>query len=71
MTRDELLEALLVERYDQTWWPTPIREVGSVEALTHEEDQPIFADNELDLARRRREMAADFAAHDHPERKAT
>lgn len=57
MTRDELLAALTVERYDNRWWTT--RETAA----------PV--DDDLIRARRRREMAADFAAHDHPERKAT
>ena len=64
MTRDELLQALLVERYDQTWWPTPIREVGSVAALRDE--SPTFADNDLEVARRRRELAEAFDTT-HPE----
>lgn len=57
MTRDELLEALMVERYDNRWWTTP-------------EPTPA-ADDDLTCARRRREMADDFAALEHPERKAT
>lgn len=56
MTRDELIEALLVERYTSPWWTT-----------TQPAPQP---DNDLNCARRRRDLAADFAAHDHPERAA-
>lgn len=55
MTRDELLQALLVERYDNRWWKTA---------------EPVVTDDDLTCARRRREMAADFAALE-PERKAT
>lgn len=50
MTRDELLASLLVERHTNPWWVTP----PAVEA----------ADDDLTCARRRRELAADFAAHD-------
>jgi hypothetical protein len=56
MTKDELLRALLVERYDQTWWATP---------------EPVITDDDLTCARRRREMVADFEALDRPERAAT
>lgn len=57
MTRDELLESLLVERMTNPWWTTP---------------EPTPApDDDLTCARRRREMAADFAALEQPERKAT
>lgn len=57
MTRDELLEQLAVERLTNPWWRTP----GEVEAT----------DDDLTCARRRREMAADFARHHDHERKAT
>lgn len=57
MTRDELLAALTVERYDNRWWTT----AAAARA----------PDDDLTCARRRREMAANFAALDHPERKAT
>lgn len=53
VTRDELLDALLVERYTNPWWITPETEVH---------------DDDLTCARRRREMAADFAALDQSER---
>lgn len=56
MTRDELLASLLVERYTSPWWVT---------APTTQSP-----DDDLTCARRRREMAADFAAVE-PERKAT
>lgn len=56
MTRDELLKALLVERYTNPWWETPTPEQAP--------------DDDLTTARRRREMAADFDALDRPERKA-
>ena len=56
MTRDELLEALMVERYTSPWWTTP---------------EPTPApDDDLTCARRRREMVADFEALERPERKA-
>lgn len=56
MTRDELLQSLLVERYDHRWWKTP---------------EPAEAsDDDLTCARRRREMVADFEAQDRPERRA-
>lgn len=55
-TRDELLAALSVERYTNPWWVTPPTEQAP--------------DDELTCARRRRQMVADFADHDHPERKA-
>lgn len=55
--RDALLEALLVERYGRNqWWRT---------------DKTPEPDDDLTCARRRREMAADFEAHDRPEKKAT
>lgn len=54
MTRDELLDALMVERYTSPWWVTP----PTV--------QP--PDDDLTTARRRREMAADFEALNEPEK---
>lgn len=56
MTRDELIEALLVERYDNRWWKTP--------------EPTQSSDDDLTIARRRREMAADFDALDRPAREA-
>jgi hypothetical protein len=56
MTRDELLEALAVERMTNPWWTTPATQ-----------PQP---DDDLTTARRRREMQADFEAHDRHEREA-
>lgn len=57
MTRDELLDALMVERYTSPWWVTP---------------PPAQApDDDLTTARRRREMAADFDALDRPARGAS
>lgn len=56
MTRDELVEALLVERYDNRWWVTP--------------DPELAPDDDLTTARRRREMAADFEALERPEKEA-
>lgn len=56
MTRDELLEALLVERQTSPWWTTAATDLAP--------------DDDLTTARRRHQMAADFEAHDHPERKA-
>jgi hypothetical protein len=44
--RDELLDSLLAERYDNRWWKTP-----------PVDDQ---ADDDLTIARRRRHMAADY-----------
>lgn len=52
MTRDELLEALAVERYTSPWWVTP----PTVRA----------PDDDLTTARRRRELAADFDALAEP-----
>ena len=49
-TRDELLAALTVERYTSPWWTTP----PATQA----------PDDDLTCARRRREMAADFAGLD-------
>ena len=54
MTRDELLDALLVERYTSPWWVTP----PTIQA----------PDDDLTCARRRREMAADFEALTEPAR---
>lgn len=45
MTREELLEALLVERQTSPWWTTPPAEID---------------DSETTCARRRRDMAKDF-----------
>jgi hypothetical protein len=56
MTRDELLDALMVERYTSPWWVTP----PTIQA----------PDDDLTCARRRREMAADFEALDRPVREA-
>lgn len=56
MTRDELLEALAVERMTNPWWTVPPPERAP--------------DDDLTCARRRREMAADFEALERPERKA-
>lgn len=56
MTRDELLASLTVERYTNPWWVT----APTIAAV----------DDDLACARRRRELAADFALLDHPERKA-
>jgi hypothetical protein len=56
MTKDELLRALLVERYTNPWWKTP---------------EPVITDDDLACARRRREMVADFEALAVPEREAT
>lgn len=55
----DLVRALLVERYRNHWWKTT-------------PDMP-ESDDDITCARRRREMAADFAAHAHgpTERKAT
>ena len=52
MTRDELLDALLVERYTSPWWVTP----PTTQA----------PDDDLTCARRRREMATDFEALTEP-----
>lgn len=57
MTRDELLDALLVERYTSPWWVTP----PTIEA----------PDDDLTCARRRREMAADFKALAEPTKRAS
>ena len=46
--RDELLAALLVERYTSPWWVT----APTIEAT----------DDDLTCARRRREMEADYLA---------
>lgn len=67
MSRDELLAALLVERYDHRWWTTPPHDPGSVGALTGHGDQ---SDDDLTIARRRRELADDFEALNRPEREA-
>lgn len=48
MTRDELLEALAVERQTNPWWTT--------------KPEPPPTDDDLAIARRRREMRADFEA---------
>lgn len=53
MTKDELLEALLIERQDNRWWrhrPAPVR------PATWEAEQ--FVDDEVTCARRRRELLA-------------
>lgn len=56
MTRDELLEALLIERQTNPWWTTPPTELAP--------------DDDLTCARRRREMVADFEALGEGERRA-
>lgn len=56
MTRDELVAALTVERYDNRWWKTP--------------ESVVSTDDDLTCARRRREMVADFAALERPESEA-
>lgn len=45
MTREELLAALTVERYDNRWWTTP---------------RPELDDSDITTARRRKAMAEDF-----------
>ncbi|HKY59259.1 MAG TPA: hypothetical protein VJL80_14575 [Aeromicrobium sp.] len=55
MTRDELLAALLVERYDQTWWKTP-------DPWTRRGEPVAVEDDDVTRARRRREL---LAAVDH------
>lgn len=49
MTRDELLEALLLERYDQTWWKTP-------EPWTRRGEPVAAKDDDLTFARRKRQL---------------
>lgn len=64
MTREELLTALLVERYTNPWWVTPSevaadnawRRVLSGTTVTHD-------DNELTCARRRRELVEAWDEH--------
>lgn len=53
-SRDELLASLLVERYTSPWWVTP--------------PTTPTPDNDLTCARRRREMVADYEAHDEREK---
>jgi len=45
MTKEELLKALLAERYDNRWWTTK---------------PPAIDDSDVATARRRRAMADDF-----------
>lgn len=51
-TREELLAALTVERYDNRWWVTPPAQAD--------------ADDDLATARRRRAMVENFAHHGDP-----
>ena len=55
-SRDDLLAALMVERFDNRWWTT----APTTQA----------PDDDLTCARRRREMVADFEALVEGERKA-
>ena len=57
MTKDELLEALLVERQDQTWWKhRPMH----ARPATWADDQ--FIDDDATCARRRKEAVAEWSA---------
>ena len=61
MTREELLEALLVERQDQTWWrykPPPRKATEPVLPLLPEGH---LDNSEVTVARRRRELLAAVA----------
>ena len=49
MTRDDLLAALLVERYTNPWWSTSAAQV-------ERERRPEWDDSEITTARRRREL---------------
>lgn len=69
MTREELLEALLVERQDQTWWrykPPPRKATEPVMPLLPEGH---LDNSEVTVARRRRELLD--AAADVPIEEAT
>lgn len=64
MTRDELLEALLLERQDQTWWrhkPPPRKATEPVLPLLPEGH---LDNSDVTVARRWREL---LAAVDHTE----
>ena len=52
MTREELLEQLLIERYTNPWWTTRA-DPSRAPAVAHEWD-----DCEITTARRRRELLA-------------
>lgn len=51
MAHEQLMRSLMVERYNNRWWKTPALEIN---------------DDDLTCARRRRQMAEDFAALDRP-----
>lgn len=53
MNRDELLAALMAERYDNRWW-TDKRKADETASMD---------DSDMTTAKRRRQMAADFERH--------
>lgn len=57
MSREEVVEALIAERYAKpTWWKTPERGVRPTVVA------PEFDNSEVACAARRRALAADFKA---------
>lgn len=62
--RDDLLAALLVERYTNPWWVTP-SEVAADNAWRRSlsNSTPEYEDNDLLYARRRRELVEAWDEH--------
>lgn len=58
MTRDELLEALLVERQDQTWWH---RRPGRPQSLAQPQEH---SDDDVTTARRRKAAMDEWNEHE-------
>ena len=56
MTRDELLAALLVERYDNRWWKTPERPTKKPARLPKRLPGDLMRDDEVICAKRRRDL---------------
>jgi hypothetical protein len=60
MTRDQLLAALMVERYDNRWWPTPEPEPVEDDPITCRWRREI-AEREHDRYESKRQMRRDAA----------
>jgi len=56
MTRDDILAALLIERYTNPWWDAKAEQV-------ERERRPEWDDSEITTARRRRELVEAWDEH--------
>ena len=63
MTKDELLESLLVERYDNRWWTTPERPAKKPTRPAKRLPGDLMRDDEVICAKRRRDLLEAWDEH--------